>query len=423
MNKADTIPLRARSGIDTPWLMVEIGLALVTAFVIGSRYVVHRGLTLGYFLSFLLAPLWMGHVRRLVSARILYALVLVGIASGVLLQWWNSQDHQVDTELAIINTVEILGVVSCAGAMLWVVKKVGVGWALVSFGLAMVIFVDRSSDLYDSGPWRYGYALPVTIVALGLSVFAAKRWFEFLAVAVLTVAAIATGARSVFGILLLTGVMLVIHWARGRGLRRRSSVLLTGGVIVALAASVLMLGQAMMLDGYLGEQAQERTTAQVNASGSVLLGGRPELGATIALLVTRVWGMGLGILPNWSDIQTGRSGMAAIGYDPLNGYVDNYMFGEGFRLHSMFGDLWASFGIVGLLLVALILWMCVKTLSIGSGNLGDAAMYFVTFQTMWNAFFAPWYSGILVLILFLALAWNRFDELETPGELVGIRNA
>src|SRR3712207_9122030 len=45
-----------------------------------------------------------------------------------------------------------------------------------------------------------------------------------------------------------------------------------------------------------------------------------------------------------------KAGMAQIGYQPNNGYVETYMFGGQFKLHSVIGDAWAYFGVAGILL-------------------------------------------------------------------------
>ena len=63
-------------------------------------------------------------------------------------------------------------------------------------------------------------------------------------------------------------------------------------------------------------------------------------------------GFGVGENPTPGDAYVAKAGMAAIGYDPNNGYVEHDMFGSGFELHSVFGDLWAHCGLVGLVLAA-----------------------------------------------------------------------
>lgn len=122
-------------------------------------------------------------------------------------------------------------------------------------------------------------------------------------------------------------------------------------------------------------------------------------------------GFGLGVLPNWQDMQVARAGMAAIGYDPLNGYVDNYMFGGAFRMHSIVGELWVIYGIVGLVLGAVLLVTAIQGISLGSRPSGaDGLVLVLSFQTLWNCLFSPWYTSIAATVLLLPLVWGRLEE-------------
>jgi hypothetical protein len=162
------------------------------------------------------------------------------------------------------------------------------------------------------------------------------------------------------------------------------------------------------MEGILGEEARERSAAQVESGGGLLLGGRPELGATIALLKSKFLGIGLGIQPNWNDIQAGREGMASVGYDPINGYVDNYMFGGAFRLHSIFGELWVTFGILGLALAICFCWHAIAGVAAGPHRYGaDALLLTAAIRTLWNLAFSPWLTSIPMVIVLLSLVWFR----------------
>ena len=69
--------------------------------------------------------------------------------------------------------------------------------------------------------------------------------------------------------------------------------------------------------------------------------------ATLGLMHRHPLGFGSGTIPNYNDIQTAKEGMALINYNPNNGYVEHWMFSHGYAMHSMFGDLWTSYGLVG----------------------------------------------------------------------------
>jgi hypothetical protein len=167
-------------------------------------------------------------------------------------------------------------------------------------------------------------------------------------------------------------------------------------------------GQALILEGYLGAKAKQRTVAQIDSAGSLLLGGRPELGATAALMTYRPIGYGSGTSVNTDDLLVAKAGMARLNYNPNNGYVEDYMFGTAMELHSMAGDLWVLYGIPGLFLAGLMAWAAVRGLA---GDLAarrpHALAIFVAASSLWSLGFGPFYtdSQLLPLTLGLLIPW------------------
>lgn len=153
---------------------------------------------------------------------------------------------------------------------------------------------------------------------------------------------------------------------------------------------------------------------QIETSGSLILGGRPEIAASAALVQDSIIGYGPGVAPNWEDVQVAKAGMITIGYDPDNGYVNSYMFGRGFELHSVAGNLWATFGLIGLGLAALMAWQSFRSIQRGPvAGAGDALLLYLALRTLWNTFFAPWYASIPIVILLFGLMWAR-QQVRTP---------
>ena len=178
----------------------------------------------------------------------------------------------------------------------------------------------------------------------------------------------------------------------------------TSVLAIALIASLYQVGQGLILDGYLGQAAESRTTQQVAQSGSVLLGGRPEIGATAALARSRWYGFGAGTLPSATDVRAAKEGMAALGYDGNNGYVNDYMFGDQFEVHSVLGDLWAAFGIAGVVLTAVIGLIAVRaSLNAVAGRRAHALTVFVALNLLWDLGFSPFYGSLQSLMLSVGL--------------------
>ncbi|MFP3393593.1 hypothetical protein SB782_33000, partial [Brevibacillus sp. SIMBA_076] len=96
-----------------------------------------------------------------------------------------------------------------------------------------------------------------------------------------------------FAILLLTGVLVVCQLRPTSNTKRASTARVLLGLLL-VAGIAYNVGQSLIVDGALGEATQQRTIAQINTSGSLILGGRPELAATAALMQHYPFGFGSG---------------------------------------------------------------------------------------------------------------------------------
>jgi hypothetical protein len=145
--------------------------------------------------------------------------------------------------------------------------------------------------------------------------------------------------------------------------------------------------------------------------------------ATLALIYHHPMGFGSGTIPNYDDITIAKTGMSKINYNPNNGYVETWMFGHGYALHSMFGDLWATYGVVGLAFSAFVLFAVLRRLGQTLVNrTASAVLLYASALTLWNVFFAPFYSGLKMLILVFALGLLR-RPTAPPESLKRLRRA
>ena len=164
-----------------------------------------------------------------------------------------------------------------------------------------------------------------------------------------------------------------------------------------------------------GPTHRYRSEAQIASTGSILLGGRPEIGAAVALLREYLGGLGLGTLPTFGDVYIAKGGMYAVNYDPNNGYVENYMFGSRIEVHSVLGDLWLRFGVFGMATaVALLLIALVGALALIARNRASALVVFLAVQTSWETMFSPMYTTA-AQILTLAVGLLAVVGPRDPG--------
>jgi len=267
----------------------------------------------------------------------------------------------------------------------------------------------------DENAWRFEYSLPVSVLALALAWRARRRWLEVVVALVLAAASALAGGRSTFAMLLVAAI--VAAWqgtASKTKVGSRLRVVLFGS---ALVFALYQVGQGLILDGYLGESAQARTEMQIQTSGNILLGARPEMGATLALMAHHPLGFGSGTLSSLADIRIAKTGMAALGYDPNNGYVNGYMFGTGYELHSVLGDAWAAFGLPGAALILLAIWYTSRsTVSLIARRAAPALIIYLAVRLMWNALFGP----ILAASQLTAVAVGLLLAVKVQGDKGGI---
>lgn len=361
------------------------------------------GITVGLLAVLLLSPVWLPSLRRYRGARIAIAAGLIAIGVGLVMAG-QSGGRRILPSTAAETVAYVLLVVCGAGFVLWCRRWLSAGWIGVALGTGMLLAVDTSSPRFLDDPWRFGWSVPLTIVALGAATATGRRSIQLAVVLLFAFIATFTDARSTFAMLLLTAVGLAWQ-VRPRPKHRALSATMLVGFGALLVVVVYQFGQALLVSGVLGEAAQARSIAQIEETGSLLLGGRPELAATAALFLERPTGMGLGVQPTLVDVHTAQAGMAHIGYNGDNGYVWNYMFGTGFELHSTAADLWAAMGFGGVLLAAVVLFALVRGTALAiAGNAASGLLLFVAIKSLWNLGFGPLDTSALPMMLALGLA-------------------
>jgi len=236
--------------------------------------------------------------------------------------------------------------------------------------------------------WKFGIALPVTFLVLGLLEGSGSRIRPAIAVIVMGVYGVADDYRSYFAFCVLAATLTVWQMRPTEGGTRRNRwwpAILIGGMATAL----YFLTTSLITAGFLGTEVQERTTEQIEQSGSLLAGGRPEWSATLMLVQLKPTGYGVGVVPNLEDVHTAKAGLDSINVG-LNPERDRYMFGSEFRLHSIIADLWVRFGLVGVALAATILVAVVRSLSFSlAARQAPTSVILAALLALWTLPFEP----------------------------------
>jgi hypothetical protein len=383
--------------------------AIATMVALGMRQFVQSGATTGYLIALLLAPVWLGTLRRYRGARLLAIVGSATLVWGIVLRDIAAADHIISSSVQIRSTVLLAGILLSICAILWARTVLSSAEVGLWYGAGMILNAVLTGTSAGN-PWKNTWAIPVAIVvlsAINLSSKARAKRASLPGVVVLVVLAVISAfsdSRSYAATFLIAAIL--VGWqSRPTNLSRRSSAYLTVVMLVGVAASTYWLGTKLLVSGYLGANAQVRTVAQIEQSGSVILGGRPELQATIALMRSRPSGFGVGVEPTGQDILIAKTGLSSINYNPNNGYVEKFMFGGHIELHSVFGDLWASWGIPGLVLLLLLALNLVRSISTTiSRGLANPLVVFLVVWTLWNLLFSPIYGSAPTLTLAVGLA-------------------
>lgn len=376
-------------------------VAAAAAAASAIRYQFGPGISLSLITAVALLPVWWPALRRFRFARPLLALAGAAAVWGVVLTLFEST-RPVSTSLMLEQSFTLLSLAGGIGVLLWARSEIGLGGAAVSFGvgaLANVVLTGGNS----ANLWKYSLAVPVIIIALGFTSTTRRRSLDLLALGALAAVCLVSDSRSMTSFLLLAGVIVLWQMFMPPGTRhpRPGQTLLMLGVLSAAAFSLL---QALILDGVLGDAAQQRTQAQIDTSGSLIAGGRPELGAATALISQRLQGFGSGVLPVSHDVWIAKTGMSELNYDPDNGYVEGYMFGGQFEVHSVVGDLWLRFGPLGaafaLVLIGCAIYAVARSVSLTAAS---GLVVWLTLLGAWDTFFSPLLTSSRTLALLFAL--------------------
>lgn len=396
-------PSRIRREGDDHWLTAERLLAVFAVVMVGARIEIGGNLVLADPLAWALVPLWVPVLRRYRGATALMLTGLAALVSCYVLSRLAVPDHRVSMKLNAEVMKVLASALTSVGLLLWARERLHLRHIFLLFGIGLLIAGPSSSKLFAENPWKFGFSVPLTIAMVG---YVAAKGRSRLTIGLLSLFALIctiTDARSNLAVLLLTIMLLV--WRLAPTLRRRRrSVLGTLAVLAGLAVASYYALQAAILDGALGEETRRRSVEQLRVSGSLLLGGRPELGASGALFRHRPQGFGGGTYLNTTDLLRAKTGMASLNYDPNNGYVERFMFGRGIELHSTAFDLWAWCGVAGLVFAAVVAGLVFLALGsqLNVSPVAGAVTIFCALMTLWNLAFSPFVASLPLLVLVLA---------------------
>lgn len=401
-------------------------VAALVCLILAARVTVLQGVTAGIILSIVLLPVWAVALWRLRGGSAIITLGALSMVSGLVLTDFFAGDHPTSDSMLQQNTFSLLSLVGGIGVVVWVRSIIGPAATALWYGLGLLAGV-VTHGLDMDNVWKFNLSVPATVIILAICMLARKPWLEVSALLLLAVFSALNDSRSA-GSMLLVAAALVLWQSLSARLTKSSTTVRTLAVFGFVAVIGYAALQSFILEGWFGKAAAVRSEEQIAQSGSLLLGGRPELGASTELIAANPFGLGSGTLANGVDLLIAKTGMARLNYDPNNGYVEKYMFGNGFEVHSMLGDLWIRFGIFGAaLLIVMLVVIALGTAGQVARRQASGLMIFLAIQVFWDSLFAPFFStSISTLVLGVALVMvprrqTSSSNADDPGFVSFVR--
>ena len=361
-------------------------IAVVLLICVGVRRELAAALSVGDCVALVSIPITWTAVRNARRFSLMLMLSILAAGTAYIMSLLAESSFAVEAWARRVTTLSLLAVPCAVAVFVWGARRLGVRRAALAVGFGM--FLD-SLSLFQTNPnpWKFGVGAAVSIMVLSF-VANRRRLVQIVALLGLSGVFLVSDSRSALAFLaIILGTVVwqaLASWARWRvptPRRLAVSQIAVLGVVGAVAMAGVV---AASESGTLGEDAQNRTIAQSSSA-------RPELGASWALFRNRPWGYGAGVKPRFDDLWVAKQGMAALGYDPDNGYVENFMFGGRIELHSGLMDMWAAASIPGALLLLLIAGMALAAMMRDLGRLKATPwLFFAALTVVQNVFVGPW---------------------------------
>jgi capsular polysaccharide biosynthesis protein len=405
--RGDGVWSRERRGQDAPpagderpsWATRAV--ATLSLVALGFTLPLPFALSTGLLVTVALLPVWAPVVRRHRGAPLLFVLAGLGLASGVLLTWLSSGDHDFAQHEAIRVATLVLTSVFGIGLILWARTVLPAPVIGIAFGAGNLIA--GLGALGVDNPWKFVLSFPVIVIVLSVVAMRPTPLRTVAALAVLGLVDVVNDYRSAFGFSVLAAALVLWQARRAEGAPRIRWWIAVPG-FAALAALGYSVMTQLLLSGALGAEIQQRSATQIAQSGSLLLGGRPEWTATWALMQDHPLGFGLGTVPTAHDTVVAKAGLAVTHIPGVDGYLEHQLLSGAFQLHSIIADMWAVMGPVGVLLGLAMAALGVHSLVTAVGRrTASGLVCCLVPMGLWDLAFGPLQDNLPTLTLALGL--------------------
>lgn len=415
------VPPARKGGSDTLVITAAAGIGLGTAWSLYPG----GGVTLGHAILAALGPVVLTAAWRWKAGRICLAFFALWLVTAAVTEV-ETGDSMRHTAYALSRPMTV-GLSFCGG--LWIFQRGGTAVRVYAVslvaGLAAAVAVTPWSANVARDPWKYGYGTVVTVavVLLSAKLFGRRKSLvAFLLLAADAVANLTLGFRSEFVVVSIAAALGALT-ARRDERHSGHRVMMAGAGLCGIVAALYVGYGYLAESGYLDAQQQMKWERQSDVQGGLLIGGRPEVVASVTVIANSPL-VGRGIAPQ-VDAETRAAfleRLRALGVETHEGVV-SYYFGQGLYVHSVLFQLWAETGLLVLpgLLAPFFLVLTALTIAIRAGA-GAPVLVFslLSARLGWDLMFSPWprlhgiYLGTAAAAAVVYLARHRHATPDKP---------
>jgi hypothetical protein len=365
----------------------EVWLARALLLLLAAPLPNVSSLSVGTALTLAVFPVVAGAALDRVSASVCALGLLCGFSGTIFLLLGPGAGRDFDGVGSRTSFLLLAGLVVQIVAVSWSVRRVSLVEACTLYGGANVVVAAVESGVTESS-WKYSLAFPASLLVL---VAVGRLSLPWVVAGCVALAGLSLGlaTRNTAGAVIVAVAAYVIY-ARSTSSNSvwKFVVVLIALVLFGIAVYDTVL--AVASTGVFGEALQR--TVELQAESGAPIAGRVEYGAAWALFAADPLGLGPGVVPALADVETGKSGLMALGVGADDDYVNQNMFGQGVEVHSIAGDLWVQFGLAGALFSMAIAAVLINALRLGGVVLEKRErllVCFIIFQASWDLLFSP----------------------------------
>lgn len=404
------------------WWLAVLALALASLEELAGLRVGYLGLGLAVTMTLLPVLVHKAFDRREIG--LLVASLLVCVPAGLVLalgsdtgdiprssNWWTALSLPIGAAMTVIT-------------VRYGVRLIGVRATALAYATGVLLNTLLGEVALAEPQWlKTHMAWPIAVLLLAAAYDARRVLWEWTALGLCLVIAVASEYRGLVAFLGIAGAMTLI---RRRHAAPNPSRISTARVVLAASAVGFIAYQALSwaaVTGYFGIDVAVKSQEQMIVGGSLIQGARVETPATLALMAHRPFGYGPGFVPSSREASIVESAIPAVSVsDGIRTHIREYVLGHPVRLHSLAGDLWFLFGLAGVLACAVLvysLFIAGRSWYFGQGTRLLSGTLLI--WTAWDVLYSPVYSNLMFAMFAVTLLLPTTDRECALGASTRVR--